>query len=419
MVFEEENSLRINNFIEINGVIAITERTHRIRWFDGTMKDLKVVKVPIEFLTYNFDNMRIEGQLIEELNKLGSELDFENLSDREIYAGIFEDTLQRGSDKTKTSKLKKSISNTQQEVPGIITNGGIILDGNRRYMVIRQLYQEEKVKTEGNYDKYKHMDVVRLDSGLSKSQLLAIQTFNQLFIDERVNYTLINQALAVRKLKSFNYSKTEIAKMFNLFDADVEEFEEVLNLIELYLEDNDIEKKYTIIDKRNLFDHFRELRKLNRGHARYTGLQGVELDRELDLMQELAFKWLKNNIDPEMIAEKKVMKSREVIRKLNSVVHRNDLRNTVEKVLSLDENVSGKREVHKLMTAAINSIREGEKEEKIYTLAEQISDKLDGIQNVIDEGETEIDEERLLGIMEQNQEKINDIIFLLKEDDED
>ncbi len=419
MVFEEENSIRINNFVEINGAIAITERTHRIRWFDGTMKDLKVIRVPIKFLTYNFDNMRIEGQLIEELNKLGNELDFENLSDREIYAGIFEDTLQRGSDKIKTLKLKRSISKTQQEVPAIITNGGIILDGNRRYMVLKQLYQEEKVKAEGSYDKFRYMDVVRIDSGLIKSQLLAIQTFNQLFVDERVNYTLINQALAVRKLKSFDYSKAEIAKMFNLVDADVEEFEEVLNLIDLYLEENDIEKKYTIIDKRNLFDHFRELRKLNKGHARYTGLQGVELDHELDLMQELAFKWLKNNIDPEMIAEKKIMKSREVIRKLNSVVHRNDLRNTVEKVISLDESISGKRDVHNLMTAAINSIREGEKEEKIYNFAEQISNKLDGIHNIIDDGETEIDEERLLGIMEQNQKKINDIIIILKEYDED
>ena len=112
--------------------------------------------------------------------------------------------------------------------------------------------------------------------------------------------------------------------MFNFSESDVEEFEEVLNLVDLFLEENNIKSKYRLIDKRGLFDHFRELRKLSKNHAKYTGLQGIELDQELDLLQGLAFKWLKNNIDPEMITEKKIMKSREVIRNLHKVVHRKE-----------------------------------------------------------------------------------------------
>ena len=258
MTFEQENAIRINTSIETNKSISETSRTHRIRWFDKTPKDLSVIRVPIKYLTYNFDNMRIESQLIEEIDNLGSELDFEEQDDREVYAGIFEETLLSGSDKLKTIRLKRSIKNTQQDTPGVITHGGIILDGNRRFMVIKGLFEEERIKNNGNPDKFKYMDVVRLDSGLSKSQLLAIQTLNQLYEIDIVGYTLINQALSIRKLKSFGYEREEIKKMFNFQKvSDVEEFEEILNFIDLFLEENNLQNKYTMIDKRNLFDHFR------------------------------------------------------------------------------------------------------------------------------------------------------------------
>ncbi|KKL65281.1 hypothetical protein LCGC14_2156560, partial [marine sediment metagenome] len=244
MVFEEENALRITSFMETNQTLVMTNRTHRIRWYDATVKDLRVFRIPIEFLTYNFENMRIEGQLIEEINKIGNDLDFEEESDREIYTGIFEETLQQGSDKTKTSRLKKSIANTQQDTPAIISYGGIILDGNRRFMVLKQLFNEESIKSDGIPDRFKYMEVVRLDVGISKSQLLAIQTLNQLFEEDRVDYTLINQALAVRKLRTAGYDRLAIAKMFNTDSTDIEEFEEVLNLIDFFLEENELKKRY-------------------------------------------------------------------------------------------------------------------------------------------------------------------------------
>lgn len=419
MVFEEENALRITNFMETNQTLVKTNRTHRIRWYDATVKDLKVLRIPIEFLTYNFENMRIEGQLIEEINKIGSDLDFEDESDREIYTGIFEETLQQGSDKTKTLRLKRSIANTQQETPAIITYGGIILDGNRRYMVLKQLLNEESVKSDGNPDRYKYMEVVHLDAGISKSQLLAIQTLNQLFEEDRVDYTLINQALAVRKLRTAGYDRVAIAKMFNIDSTDIEEFEEVLNLIDFFLEENGLEKRYTIIDKRKIYDHFKELRILMKGHGRFSGLQGSALEQEKELMRELAFKWLKNNIDPQMINEKKVMRSREVIRRLKNIVHTRELRTTVERVIDLGENVDDKRKVHSIMTAAVNSSREGEREERIYSLGTQISDKLENIQRIINEEEAEIDKDRLLRIMNENQNKLNSIIQTLNDISED
>lgn len=419
MVFEEENALRITSFMETNQTLVMTNRTHRIRWYDATVKDLRVFRIPIEFLTYNFENMRIEGQLIEEINKIGNDLDFEEESDREIYTGIFEETLQQGSDKTKTSRLKKSIANTQQDTPAIISYGGIILDGNRRFMVLKQLFNEESIKSDGIPDRFKYMEVVRLDVGISKSQLLAIQTLNQLFEEDRVDYTLINQALAVRKLRTAGYDRLAIAKMFNIDSTDIEEFEEVLNLIDFFLEENELKKRYTIIDKRKIYDHFKELRILMKGYGRFSGLQGSVLDQEKELMRKLAFKWLKNNIDPQMINEKKVMRSREVIRRLKNIVHTRELRTTVERVINLGENVDEKRQVHSLMTAAVNSSREGEREERVYSIAIQITDKLENIQRIINEEESEIDKDRLLRIMNENQNKFNSIIQTLNDISED
>ncbi len=410
MTFEQENALRIKNFIETNRTLSITNLTYRIRWFDGKTKDLQVTRIPIELLTYNFDNMRIEGELIEETNKKGRPLDFENLDDREVYAGIFKQSLQIGADRIKSAKLKKSIGNTHQETPGIITDGGVILDGNRRFMVLEQLYTQELSKKTGNPDRFRYMDVVRLEPGISKSQLIAIQTYNQLFEEFKVNYTLINQALAVRKLKTYGYDHNDVAKMFNFQVSNVQEFEVVLDLIDLFLEDNGLEEKYTEIDKRNLFDHFRELRKLLVGHSKYTGLRVSALEEEQDLMRDVAYKWLKNNLDPQMVEEKKIMKSREVIRRLREIVHNPELKAIAEKVLTFGDDLKDKREVHKLMDGAVTMAREAKKEESIYIYAEQITTKLDIIQKIIDGEEPGIDIDKLKEIMEENRSKHKRII---------
>lgn len=402
MVFEVENALRIKTFIESSKGIAETNRTHRIRWSDGSPNDLPVLRILVNLLTYNFDNIRLEYQLIEEINKRGKELDFENNDDREEYAAIFKEKLKG----LKTQKLKKDIANTQQNTPVIITHGGVILNGNRRFLVIKELYEEELVKSKGKPEKFHYMDVVRLPSGLPRKTLLAIQAQNQMYIEDIVQYRLINLALGIKKFKGAGFANIEIANMLNNTEDTIIENQIILSMIDKYLEENNRKNMYAVIDKNKMWDHFLELRKQVKNHGNYTGLEGSDLLSEINTMRSLAYKWLKNNIDPEMIKMKKVMKSREVIRNLRDIVHKPEYKDTIKKVLEQKDNSEGKKTVHRLMDAAIRSAHESKVEERVYKKAERITILLKEMERIIKSDEQEIDTPELIKILSINQ-KIN------------
>jgi len=415
LVYEVENSVRINNFIDTSAGIAKTDRTFRIIWYDGSHKDLEVFRIRLNLLTYNFDNLRVEYQIRARERQLGYKLDFEDPNHRSIYSELFEDSL-RGK---KANNLKKDILNRLQREPGIISYGGVILDGNRRYMVLKDLLKDESGKPEGTPDKYRYLDVVRLPKDLPKQSMLEIQARNQMADDFKEDYNPMNQLLAIRKFKDSGFNNNKISSLLNLKVKEIEYREQQLDLIDEFLEMNNQDFKYELIQQFEIIDHFTELRKTLQGHAKYSGLEGKELKNRLSLIKKITFKWLKNNIDPRLKKGKETLGSREIIRGIKVIVNSDEYKDTIEEALKQGDDLEGKQKMHRLLYTAVRSSQDLVSEKMLFTLAKRVESNLNKIKNGIESNEYEYDEDELLPVLKTSKDCLNEILENFPNDKEE
>jgi len=409
MVFEQENAFKIDTYLSTSGGIACTNRTYRITWEDGTPRDMEVLKIPLEIMTYNFENIRSEYQLLAKERQLGYTLNFEEENDRKIFAGLFEESLKG----LKSRELRVDIFKRGQIEPGIITNGGIILNGNRRYMVLKELKEQEQQKKGGNPENYAYLDVVRLPSNLPKKTLLSIQAKVQMAKDFREDYSPINQLLGIRKFKRNGFKSDEIASLLFISENEVNRREFQLDLIDEFLEDNKLDEQYEVIQKYQIIDHFVELIILLEGHGSFSGLEGLDLKKKKETIKKVVFTWLRNNLDNQLVKEKNTMGSRTIIRTIKNIVNSSEYEKVVDEVLKQPSTLEGKRKIHRLMTTATFSVQESKFDQRVIYNAQRIGILLDQISKAIESREYDFDQKELLTIVKENENKIINLIEVL------
>jgi hypothetical protein len=139
MNFTEENENKIDEFIRSHKTIATTNRIVRVELINK-IEEMDILRLPLNLLYYNFDNIRSEFQVLELKKELGKELDINIKEHREKYGKLFERIIKG----KKSTNLKEDIRKRGQMEHGIINHSGCIINGNRRYTVLKELYLEEK-----------------------------------------------------------------------------------------------------------------------------------------------------------------------------------------------------------------------------------------------------------------------------------
>ncbi len=152
----------------------------------GEVKVLKVYKVPITELYYNDKNDRI-ATFINEHSKLLAKMDIETRNN-EIMSEIIK------SNKKAYKDTKAAIKSDGQLIPGVVASDGRVLDGNRRFTCLRELYEKEKI------DKYKYFLTAVLDgelSNLTESEIKKIEYNLQFAEEEKVSYDTIDMLVGI------------------------------------------------------------------------------------------------------------------------------------------------------------------------------------------------------------------------------
>jgi|LWDU01.1.fsa_nt_gi hypothetical protein len=247
------NKNRIDEYIsnhdcEIHDRVPVNIRGEKI--------NLVVYKLPIEILYYNIRNGRFAAEYRNEVKKEGGILSPEKKEDAKKIQNLlwrlnvndsedtYEDILQRG-----------------QWRPGIITEDGYVIDGNRRMAILSKLF------TDTGNDEFKFIKVGRLPSNIEKTDLWKLEAGLQLGREEIVKYGPMNELLKLEEAKMLEISNEEIVHVLYGFD-DVKIIEAKLDILELI-------KKYLIhIGKPENFkltedkvEHFKELQKIVRAYG--------------------------------------------------------------------------------------------------------------------------------------------------------
>jgi hypothetical protein len=134
-----------------------------------------------------------------------------------------------------------------------VTKDGIIIDGNRRAMLLKRIWSEREKwqKNHHNVDECQDFIAVILPvEGVTKD-VVKLETTYQMGEDKKLDYDPIEKYLKCKDLKEeLDFEVPDIAKMMGEKDERIKEWLGIMKLMDSYLEYLDYKGIYTRLDKR-------------------------------------------------------------------------------------------------------------------------------------------------------------------------
>lgn len=213
--------------------------------FDGETREYNTYKIPLEYLVYNRYNGRI-GTLVKSYEKQVRPLNPEADQDAKIIEKFLWDSKVDRNEHTENDLAKNG-----QLKFGIVTKDGIIIDGNRRAMLLNQLYRnrDKWIKTYPQVaDRCKYFNAVILPvEGLTK-EVVKLETAYQMGEDKKLDYNPIEKYLKCAEM-SVNFSIKEIADLMAEDESQIKKWISTFRLMEQYLKHFEYDGIYTRLEK--------------------------------------------------------------------------------------------------------------------------------------------------------------------------
>lgn len=256
-----------------------------IVWQDN-LQSMPVYKIPLNVLVYNKYNGRILSRSKSIEQQYGeNSIDVETDQGKQIVEKLLWD-----SKPDRNKKTKKDIAEYGQKKVGIITRDGIIIDGNRRAMLLNKI---------NTYDYFKAIILpIALDE--NPIEIEKLETSYQMGEDEKLGYNPVEKYLKSKqlflKLKEDNddsESVEKIAKWMGETETTIKEYLAVMDTMDDYLDYLDYNGIYTQLDDRE--DHFISLTKwltVFYGEGSARGFDGYT-NNDVDDLKSIAYDYIR------------------------------------------------------------------------------------------------------------------------------
>tara|TARA_R110002020_G_scaffold22944_3_gene76996 strand:+ start:4550 stop:5932 length:1383 start_codon:yes stop_codon:yes gene_type:complete len=293
-------------------------------YYLGKLRQEKIYEIPPSLLRFNHLNGRI-GTEVSEFTQINgadlSELSVDEINDM-IHDWIW------GKSESDNKKTLKDIREKKQIIPGVITRDGIVVDGNRRFMIARKLNKEGL-----NHQFHAIiLDDTYSDGGEKEYQIKRLEAEIQMGQDEKVKYGAIEPYIRVMdfvdnfiNISSPRMDYEELCKIMNIKDPkkDGKKAKTMYRIGKLmleYLEYIGFDKMWSRLE--NTEDLFIKLEYMNKLYTDGHGIAGWERDEDdIEKYKYLGFdliRWnynadptLKNGWDSKKIREKYFKNSKE------------------------------------------------------------------------------------------------------------
>lgn len=225
-----------------NQNVAMTGIPLRYR---GETRIENVYKIPLDYLIYNKYNGRI-GTDVLSFEKQNGTIDPEKEHDKIIIEKFLYDSKKDRNDKTMGSLL-----GTGQQRYGIVTADGIIVDGNRRAMLLNRLFhkREELGHKYSQVEHCRYFLAIILPDDASERDIQQLETIYQMGEDDKLDYNPIEKYLKCKALKRLGFLEEDIASFMSEKPNQIRERLAILKLMEEYLEECGYDGIYTRLEK--------------------------------------------------------------------------------------------------------------------------------------------------------------------------
>ena len=242
---------------------AGTQGTQKLYYMNET-QSFEVHRIDLDFLIYNQHNGRIEAEMLtwEQVNSASYDNYDDELHNR-IGKYLWESNIGRNK-----ATLKDLAAKGQQRA-GIVSLDGVIIDGNRRAMLLRKLEKDTKSKH--------WFDAIILPHAYEDKQaeIVRLETQYQLGEDAKVEYGPLQKYLHARRLHhDMNIDEKEIDTLMNERPGNAKKLLEIMELMDDYLAHIGCPRLYLMLKdkdgtKEGMFvDLHSDLRRLASGNAK-------------------------------------------------------------------------------------------------------------------------------------------------------
>jgi len=270
----------MNKEMRIEKIELITQQDSfsqmELRWEDK-LDNHPVYKIPLDYLIYNQYNGRILTRT-KSLEAFGKKINPETDEGKKLIEKLLWES------KEKSNKITlENIRKYQQEKPGIITRDGIIIDGNRRAMLLNKI------------DEYDYFKAVVLPVTLEDDPIgiEKLETSYQMGEDKKLDYNPIEKYLKVQNLYNRGVEKRKISEWMGEDKGKIEEYLRVMRVMDDYLEYYDYENCYTQLDGReDLFINLARWIETYLGKDSEKGFDGY-IEDDVNDLEQIAYSYIR------------------------------------------------------------------------------------------------------------------------------
>ena len=242
--------------------------------YKNVSQKLPVYEINTEYLIFNQYNGRI-GTYVKTYEKQNGPIDAATDAGEEIiYNFLLESKEERNLE------TQQSIETNGQLEYGIVTRDGIIIDGNRRCMLLKKIAKDNNQATS-------YFRAVILEDTLDNEpkEIRKLETTYQMGVDEKVDYNAIEKYLKCKDLYE-DFSLEEIAKMMGEKDGKIiKKYLDILELMDEYLSNLGYSGLYTKLNDEKMEGPFVDLIGYLKKQKSGKGIVGRDWtpDEELDI----------------------------------------------------------------------------------------------------------------------------------------
>ena len=218
----------------------------------------KLYHLPIKLLKFNPFNDRFAAEIHEYKRKYGSELRFDDVSQKYLIKLLIQEN------RAKNKNTKEDIKKKGLLKPIIVENHGIVIDGNRRLMILRDIVLDPKENK-----KFSNVPVIVLEEGgdMSEFRIRELETIFNIWADEPLEYNPINIYVKIIRLLENEDIEDENLKFSIVADKmgvkytpkKINEYYKTFQTMKDYLIFLKCPGQYTLLKQR--IDHFGIIRK--------------------------------------------------------------------------------------------------------------------------------------------------------------
>jgi len=224
--------------------------------FKGETKVFDVYKVPIDMLFYNDLNGRI-ATFISQYASEGKDI---TSLDNKTYNDTIAEFIKNSATLARFKKTKEDIrQNTQKEV-GVVLTDGRVIDGNRRFTCLRELFDET------GDQKFAYFEAVVLDAPSKTDEyawkaIKSLELELQIGTDEKVDYSPIDWLVRVYRdvVKEKLFTEQEYCRLTKLSASGFRKTKTKAELMEDFLEFFNKPEQFYIAKKLELDGPLQEL----------------------------------------------------------------------------------------------------------------------------------------------------------------